>query len=93
VFESVLQLMRKLVLEGKMQLQPHAFEAMQDDSLFIFDLEQGILTGKIIERQWDDEFEQFKYVIHGRSSDDEAIGVVAKVDAKPRIYIITTYVL
>jgi len=36
----------------------HAEEEMDDDNLSIFDVERGILTGRIIERQQDRDTEE-----------------------------------
>ena len=93
MFEEILRQMRKLIRLGKLQVTPHAFTEMQNDSLFIFDVEQCILTGQIVEQQRDLVLEQWKYIIHGISSDGEPMAVVAKLDAKHRVFIITTYTL
>lgn len=61
--------------------------------MFIFDVEQCILTGQIVEQQRDLLLEQWKYVLHGVSSDGEPMAVVAKLDGKNRVFIITTYIL
>jgi hypothetical protein len=66
---------------------------MQKDNMFIFDVEQCILTGQIVEQQRDLLLEQWKYVLHGVSSDGEPMAVVAKLDGKNRVFIITTYIL
>ena len=91
--EDILRQMRNLIRLGKLQLTPHAFAEMQNDNLFVFDVEQCVLTGEIVEQQHDLLLEQWKYVIHGVSSDGEPIAVVAKLDARQRVFIITVYTL
>jgi hypothetical protein len=43
----------------------HAEEEMDEDGLTIFDVERGILTGKIIERQKDHNLGDWKYLVQG----------------------------
>ena len=64
---------------------------MNDDDLFVFDLEQCVLTGSIVTRQWDDDFQDWKYVIHGLSADGEKIATVAKLAQPQKIVFITTF--
>jgi hypothetical protein len=44
----------------------HAEEEMDNDALSIFDVEQVILNGTIIERQKDRNSGEWKYIIQGR---------------------------
>lgn len=50
MFDEILRQMRQLIRLGKLQLTPHAFAEMQNDNLFLFDVEQCILTGQIVEQ-------------------------------------------
>lgn len=93
MFDDILRRMRHLIRLGKLQVTPHAFTERQNDNLFIFDVEQCILTGQIVEQQRDLLLAQWKYVIHGESSDGEPMAVVAKLDSQRRVFIITVYTL
>ncbi|MBI2841294.1 MAG: DUF4258 domain-containing protein [Acidobacteria bacterium] len=69
----------------------HAEEEMNADGFTIFDVENGIFTGTIVERQRDIDTGEFKYVIEGESVEDRDIGVVAKLSPTRKLVIITVY--
>ncbi len=71
----------------------HAEEEMEDDGLSILDVEHAILTGEIIERQKDQETEEWKYLIAGPTEADDAIIVVAKGALTGQLIIITVYLV
>jgi hypothetical protein len=69
----------------------HAEEEMDEDGLTIFDVEEGILTGRVIERQRDRETDEWKHVIEGRTVAGGRVVVVTKVSLTGRLVIITVY--
>lgn len=91
MFEDILKLMRECVRNDQTELTRHAYDEMNDDDLFAFDLEQCVLTGSITERQWNDDFQDWKYMIHGLSADGEQIATVAKLAEQQKIVFITTF--
>jgi hypothetical protein len=91
MFEKALQQMRRGVRAGEVLLTTHAYDEMNQDDLFVVDLENCILTGSIMIRQWDDDFSEWKYVIHGDSHTGEEMAVVAKLDYNDCVVIITTF--
>ena len=70
----------------------HAEEEMNDDGLTIYDVERGILTGEILERQKDRVTAEWKYRIRGETVDDGEVEVVAKLSPTGKLVIITVYV-
>ena len=66
---------------------------MDEDELTIFDVECGILTGSIVERQRDPETREFKYRISGETAEGVQIEVIAKIGPTGKLVIITVYVL
>jgi len=70
----------------------HASREMDEDELTIFDVECGILTGKIVERQRDPETKEFKYRIAGKTPEGVRIELIAKIGATGKLVIITVYV-
>jgi hypothetical protein len=93
MFEKLLDAMQEAVEAGKTVHTPHARKAMHEDDMHVVDLEQCVLTGAIVEQQWDSNYEEFKYVVQGESTDDEEIAVVVRLDQKGQLVFITTYVL
>ena len=53
MFDHVLKKMRAKVRERKYVMTIHAEEEMNNDGMSIYDVERGVLTGKIVERQKD----------------------------------------
>ncbi|MGI8670762.1 MAG: DUF4258 domain-containing protein, partial [Aridibacter sp.] len=77
----------------KLVVTQHAFEEMNDDDLLQVDVEHCILTGEIFERQWDKEWNEWKYIICGESTEDDIMEVVIKVGHLESSIIITTYLV
>ena len=67
MFERVLESMRDKIQGRNYVMTLHAEEEMNDDELSIHDIEHGILTGEIVERQKDTRTAEWKYRIHGKT--------------------------
>jgi hypothetical protein len=85
--------MREKVRTREYVMTLHAEEEMNDDALTVFDVERGILTGRIVERQKDRETGEWKYIVTGETVDGEGIAVVGKPSATGKLVIITVYAL
>ncbi len=66
---------------------------MYNDDLLKSDIVYGILHGEIIERQWDNEWHEWKYVIDSEVADGRTIEIVAKLGRNDDTLIITIYQL
>ena len=71
----------------------HAEEEMDDDELTIYDVEHGIFTGKIVERQKDDISNEWKYLIKGKTLKGSDVEIVTKLSITGKLVIITVYLL
>ncbi len=71
MFADVLKKFRDYVRNGNLVVTQHAFEEMNDDDLLQVDVEHCILVGEIIERQWDEQWREWKYIMNGESTDGE----------------------
>lgn len=69
----------------------HAEEEMDDDGLSIFDIEHGILTGEILERQRDRETAEAKYRIQGKTLADDSVEIIGKISPTGKLIIIIVY--
>jgi len=87
----VLEQMQSSAEAGRLILPDHVLDAMDDDDLLAVDIENAILTGGIVERQWDYEWEEWKYVIQGQATDGNEIEVVAKPGYNNATILITVY--
>lgn len=83
--------MREKIRTRQYVMTLHAEEEMADDGLTIFDIERGILTGEIVERQEDYNTGEHKYVLHGLTITGKNVAVVTKFGATEKMVIITVY--
>ncbi|MBI5051660.1 MAG: DUF4258 domain-containing protein [Chloroflexi bacterium] len=85
--------MQKKVRQRQYVVTLHADEEMDEDELTIFDMESAILTGKIIERQKDTGTKEWKYLVRGKTVDEETVIIVVnKFGKASKLVIITVYV-
>ena len=84
---------RDLVRSLSYVVSLHAAEELEDDNLTILDLENIILTGRIIERQRDRQSRETKVLVRGRSLDGREAEVIVKLGLTGALYIITVYLI
>ena len=83
---------RRLIRTLSYVVSTHAAEELEDDNLNILDLENIILTGKILERQRDAKTREAKCVIAGITLDGTTAEAVVKVGFTGKLVVITVYV-
>lgn len=76
-----------LVRNGLYYLTEHADDEAIADGFDIYDVEYGILTGKI-RRTWPKEG---KYEIVGSSLDGRPVGIVCRITGTRKVRVITVY--
>ena len=91
MFERILSRMRKKIRERKYIMTLHAEEEMNEDGLTIYDVERGILTGQISERQRDKVTAEWKYLITGETVEGREIELIAKLSPTGKLVLITVY--
>lgn len=91
MFKRVLTLIKELVREGRYVMTLHAEEEMNSDSLDIFDVENAILTGRIIARQQDRLTGEWKYLLRGQALSQNSVVVVIKLSPTEKAVILTLY--
>lgn len=93
MFDHILAAIQAKIRALNYVMTIHAEEEMDNDELSIFDVEQAILVGDVIERQKDRNSEEWKYLIQGTSDAGETIVVVVKLSPTDTVVIITVYTL
>ena len=58
----------------------------------IYDVERGILSGKISERQRDEVTSEWKYRIIGKTLDGGEVEVIAKLGPTGKLVVLTVYI-
>jgi len=91
VFNRVLERMREKIHRREYVMTVHAAEEMEDDDLTVLDVESGVLTGQIVERQRDRDTGELKYLLRGESLAGSKIVVAAKLSVTGKLVIITVY--
>lgn len=84
---SKIKQIQELVRNGLYYLIEHACEEAAADDFDIYDIEQGILTGKIRKR-WS---RKAKYEVVGLSLDGRPIGIVCRITLSGKVRIITVH--
>jgi hypothetical protein len=93
VYDRILKQIRDRIHTRQYVMTLHAEEEMDDDGLSIFDVESGILTGTIIERQRDRARQEWKYLVQGETvAGNQVIVVVTKFGYSDKLIILTVYV-
>lgn len=91
MFDRILKQMREMIRKRQYVMTLHAEEEMNEDALSIYDVEHGILTGKIIERQRDETTGEWKYCIRGNTLNADEVEIVTKLSPTGKLVIITVY--
>ena len=93
MYDRILKRMRERIRTRQYVMTLHAEEEMDADNLSIFDIERGILTGRIVERQKDRVTAEWKYVVEGKTLAGDSVVVVAKLSITGKLVIITVYLV
>ena len=92
MFKRILKRMRQKIRERQYVMTYHARKEMNEDEFTIYDIERGILTGEIVERQKDRESGEWKYCVRGETFGTKEVEVVTKLSPTGKLVILTVYV-
>ena len=91
MFKRMLIKMREKIRSRDYIVTYHARKEMNSDNYTIFDVERGILTGEILERQKDRSTAEWKYLIRGKTVYNDDIELICKLSLTGKLAIITVY--
>lgn len=91
MFDRILKQMRERIRSRRYVMTLHAEEEMDADGLTVYDVERGILSGKILRRQRDEVTREWKYRISGRTINGIEVEVIAKVGPTGKLVVLTVY--
>ena len=92
MLNQILQEIQEKVQNQEYVLTLHAEDEMDQDDLTSFDVENALLTGKIVGRQRDLQSGEWKYVVEGQTHGSEIAVVVTKLTFSRKLVIITVYI-
>ena len=84
---SKIKRIQELVRNGLYYLTEHAYDEADEDDFDIYDIEQGIMTGKM-RKNWPREG---KYELVGSALDGRPIGIVCRLTVSGKVCVITVY--
>jgi len=84
--------LRELVRVEEYEISTHANEEMSNDELVAVDVENAILTGKIVKR-FTRDVRGTRYEVIGEACDNRPIEVDSRIGRNGRLLIITVYAL
>jgi hypothetical protein len=90
-YEGILARLRECVRRRHYVVTTHAEEEMTSDGFGVMDVESGVLTGTILEKQRDDVTAENKYRVRGQTGTGAEIELVAKLGVTGKMVIITVY--
>jgi len=83
--------MKEKIRRREYVMTPHARKEMNSDDLTIYDVECGILSGEIMERQKDRETSEWKYRIKGITLGGDDVETITKISPTGKLVIITVF--
>jgi hypothetical protein len=92
MYDKILKRIQEKVRTREYVMTLHAEEEMAADGLTIYDVEQGLLSGKIVEKQKDSKTGESKYLLRGQTPTGEFLGLVTKMSITGKLVIITVYI-
>ena len=93
MYERMLKRIREKIRNRQYVMTQHARKEMIDDDLSIYDVENGILNGKILERQKDRLTTECKYRVRGKTFKSDNVESIVKISPNGKLVIITVYLL
>ena len=93
MYERMLKRFREKIRNRQYVMTQHARKEMINDDLSIYDVEHGLLTGKILERQRDTTTAEWKYRIRGETFKGDNMEMIVKPGLTGKLVIITVYLL
>jgi hypothetical protein len=91
MFDRILKVMQDRVRKKDYIMSIHAEEEMENDELTIYDVECGILNGKVLDRQRDKDTAEWKYKVNAQTISGGEVEVIAKLSPTGKLVIITVY--
>lgn len=87
----IIDRIRSMIRDSRYVLTFHAIDEMAADGLRETDIEESILSGRIVRRQ-KDRFGRRKYTVEGRTDEGRWVRTVCRYsDSGDRIVVITVY--
>jgi len=91
MFKKVLLKLREKVRKREYVMTIRARKEVHADGFSLFDIESGVLSGEILERQKDLLTGESKYRVRGENMLNREIEIITKVSPTNKLVIITVY--
>lgn len=91
MFDGIIKQMRDAAMAGRVYLVIHANRELKADDLEYDDVISCLLSGEIVEQQFDEDWQEEKYVIYGDARNGDEMAVIAKLGYNRATVVITVY--
>ena len=91
MYDRILMRLREMIRTGNYVVTLHADEEMDEDGLTVYDVESGILTGRIVGRQRGRHPAERKYLVRGRTLAGDDVALVVRLGPTGKLVIVTVY--
>lgn len=91
MYDKILKKMRRAARAGRMIFVDHAFDELGNQDFSEADALNAIMTGEIIEDQFDENYGDIKYQLYGDSRDGRELALIIKSDRYGNVVIITAW--
>lgn len=78
-------------MAGRIRLTIHANRELKADGLAVDDVINCLLTGEIIEQQFDDDGREDKYLIYGDARNNDEMALTARLGYNKTTIVITVF--
>jgi hypothetical protein len=91
VFPRMRRWIQDAILEERYVVTDHARDELDKDDLTPYDVEACILNGVVVARQWDTQYREWKWLVHGTSTSGERCAVAVKRSSRGEAVILTVF--
>jgi len=88
------EVIRRALQRGSYIVTGHAADELRDEGFDNQDLESALGTGSVVDVEWNDEWQEFRYRVVGDLADPEPrkmLGVICAIEENDKVPIITVF--
>lgn len=93
MYQSQLSRMQEAVKAQRVRFTTHCLDELADEGYLKADVYHCIMTGVIVDDQYDLRYLQTKYIVFGDACNQDEIGLIVRFDEASGIVIITAFQL
>ena len=90
---DVMGFIRKTLVSGRILQSSHALQRMAERGVIISEIIESLGSGRHVKKydQWDEHYEEWNYVVEGKTIDGRKLRVVVALKKGPMTLVITAF--